>query len=94
MQRALFIPNSYYLISIIKGTENDAEKYSICLHRFVCLKWNAYSHGIVQFHIGFSQLEDNFLSVKEISYFNNTWHFSTDCLLKSYFVPKLPRLFT
>lgn len=64
MQRELFIPNSCYLISTFKDMENDAEKCSICLHCFVCLKCNAYSPTMEEFHIGFSQLENHFLSVK------------------------------
>lgn len=29
MQTAMFIPSAYYLMSISKGMENAAEKYSI-----------------------------------------------------------------
>lgn len=38
MQKALFIPNAYYLISTSNSMENAAEKYHICLHCFECLE--------------------------------------------------------
>lgn len=55
IQRALFIPNTYYVILTLKSMENAAEKFNICLF-FVCfvpemkylwLDYERISHWII-----------------------------------------------
>ena len=47
------------------------QKSAVSAFIILCLEMKCLQSSYKEFHIGFSQLEDHFLSVKEISYFNN-----------------------